>query len=981
MRRPRNQSRALAGLVALVTATGLALAAGSNSPALASRGDNARHSGTQGDTIAAKDKDNRHGRVSPSATQRAKAGALDATVSWNGYGTPQTLLSRGAPLATGLGRDAAAAARAYIAGNRQLLGLSKSAANSLELLAVAPMGKGAAVLFRQRFGSLRAGVDGLLAIGVRNGSAFYVSSSLSRSSAAPAAATLSAAAARGIAIKDSGRADAKVMKTELVAVPTAAGARAAYLITLGADVNGANGSPVAYATYVDARDGSILLREDLVDHDSDNPEWAVFPNTPPNDYSSNDTRVIWCATATAGCDEVVGSPASPLSWDAFSGTGPTFTTTGNNAFAVHNWFSNNPFTVGTELATPSPTREYTYPWTNQWREQRCNPDTTFTSPQRNDIDAARANLLAMHSREHDWSYHLGFTEALWNMQRDNFGKGGLGNDVEQGNAQAGGVTGGPASGFAARDNANQITPGDGIAPITNMYLWQPIAAAFYTKCVDGDFDMSVIGHEYGHAITNRMINGPTAGFSSPQGMSESWSDLIAMEIVNEHGYANPGVRAYTIGEYVTTDPIAGIRNYNMSQSPLNYSSIDYDFVGLQVHASGETWSATNFDIRSAMIARYGAGTAALQKSCANGETPVTSCPGNRRWAQLMFDSFPLMTFSPVSMVDSRNAMLAADMIRFGGANQDILWNAFAKRGLGEGAVSNGAGDANPTPGFTSPFANEATVTFRPVDENDAIVPSAQLFVGDYQARAVPVADTDPATPLTNQVQLVPGTYSLIASAPGHGHARITSFSVNPGQVRDLQVKMRTNLASAGAGASASGDGINLARLIDDDEATNWASLGSSVAGKQVTVDLAGGAQQVRRVQVSAQLRPAITGDPDAGGQARVSALRQFRILACEAKGAVTCTNAADFHAVFTSASDAFPSIAPRPRAPELTIRSFAIPDTKATHLRIEVLTNQCTGAPAYAGDQDDDPLNVTDCAAGSTQDDNVRIAEFQAFAL
>ena len=133
--------------------------------------------------------------------------------------------------------------------------------------------------------------------------------------------------------------------------------------------------------------------------------------------------------------------------------------------------------MGTELATPSPDRDYSYAWTNQWLEQRCNPDTTFTSPQRNDIDAARANLFAMHNREHDWAYHLGFTEALWNMQKDNFGQGGLGNDVEQGNAQAGGVSGGPASGFAARDNANQITPGDGIPPITNMYLWQPIAGA------------------------------------------------------------------------------------------------------------------------------------------------------------------------------------------------------------------------------------------------------------------------------------------------------------------------------------------------------------------------------------------------------------------------------------------------------------------------------------------------------------------------
>ncbi|MCI0687068.1 MAG: M36 family metallopeptidase [Sporichthyaceae bacterium] len=980
----RKPSRTLAGTIALLTTAALAVAAGTSNSALASgSGDLGRsHAAPQGDTAASKDKDSRKGHLNPSATQLARADALDAIVRWNDFGTPATLLSQGKPLATDLGAEPVAAAKTYIATNRAVLGLTESAAKSLELLAVAPMGKGAAVLFRQSFGSLDAGVDGLLTIGVRDGAAWYVSSSLTKNAAAPASATLSAAEARQIAIRDSGRADAAVARTQLVAVPTVDGARAAYLVTLGANVDGANGSPVAYATYVDARNGSVLLREDLVDHDTDDPEWAVFPNTPPTDYSSTDTRELWCFTgAAAGCDEVVGSSASPLAWDVDPATGvSTLTTSGNNSFAVHNWFSNNPFSVGTELATPSPTREYTYPWTNQWLEQRCNPDTTFTSPERNDIDAARANLFVGHNRMHDWSYHLGFTEALWNLQKDNFGMGGLGNDVEQGNAQAGGVTGGPASGFAARDNANQITPGDGIAPTTNMYLWQPIAGAFYARCVDGDYDMSVIAHEYGHAITNRMLNGPDAGFSSPQGMSESWSDLVAMEYLTEHGYAPPGIRAFTIGEYVTTDPVAGIRNYNMSNSPLNYSSIDYDFVGLQVHASGETWSATNFDIRSAMIARYGAGTPALQKSCANGLTPVTSCPGNRRWAQIMFDSFPLMAFSPVSMVDSRNAMLAADLIRFGGANQDILWNAFAQRGLGEAAASNGAGDVNPTPGFTSPFANEAAVTFKPVDENDAIVSGAKLFVGHYQARAVAVADTDAATPLTDQVQLVPGTYDLIAQAPGHGHARVASFTVKAGQVRDLQVKLRTNLASSGAGASASGDGINLARLIDDDEATNWASLGSPVAGKQVTVDLAGGAQKVRRVQVSAQLRPAIAGDPDAGGQARVSALRQFRILACTAGGAVTCANPADFHVVFTSAADAFPSIAPRPRAPELTIRSFSIGNTTATHLRIEVVTNQCTGAPAYAGDQDDDPLNVTDCAAGSTQDDNVRISELQAFA-
>jgi hypothetical protein len=323
-------------------------------------------------------------------------------------------------------------------------------------------------------------------------------------------------------------------------------------------------------------------------------------------------------------------------------------------------------------------------------------------------------------------------------------------------------------------------------------------------------------------------------------------------------------------------------------------------------------------------------------------------------------------------------MLAADMIRFGGANQDILWNAFAKRGLGEAAFSNGSGDVDPTPGFTSPYADEATVTFKPVDSDGVAVSDAELYVGRYQARGVFVADTQASA--TDTVSLVPGKYEFVARAPGFGLVRVGPIDLKAGQVRDLPVKMRENLASSTAGAVATGDGINLARLIDDDEATNWASLASPVAGKQVTVDLAGGVQTVRRVEVSAMLRPPIATDPDNATQSRFSALRQFRVWACQATAAVTCANAADYHAVYTSPADAFASIKPRPRAPELIVKSFAIPVTKATHLRIEVLTNQCTGAPDYAGEQDSDPGADTDCSTASAQALNVRIAEFEAFA-
>ena len=83
--------------------------------------------------------------------------------------------------------------------------------------------------------------------------------------------------------------------------------------------------------------------------------------------------------------------------------------------------------------------------------------------------------------------------------------------------------------------------------------------------------------------------------------------------------------------------------------------------------------------------------------------------------------------------------------------------------------------------------------------------------------------------------------------------------------------------------------------------------------------------------------------------------------------------------MFTSAADAFPSVRPRPRAPELILRSFNIHPTLVTHLRLEVLTNQCTGAPDYAGEQDNDPRANTDCTTASPQANNVRVAEFQAF--
>jgi len=912
-----------------------------------------------------RDKDNR-GHANPTKAQMSAAARFNS-VRWNDLGTPASIGP--ATLASGLAADPVAAARQFLIQNRDTFGLDEAAVSAMDVLGVSPIGTASAVLLRQRFGDLPAGRDGMVMVLVQKGNALRVTSSLSRDTSAPAPATISQDDAIAAALSDAGLSASQIgpPQVDVVAVPMPDGpAHTAYDVTLSS-TDAAD--PTAYSTYIDARDGSVLVRDDLVNFDSDNPTWAVFPATaPPTIPAGTDPRVHWCLTPAPGCVRTVVDPNSGQAWDVNLATGtPTFTSSGNAANDVVQWGGGTPPT----LATTSPDRNYTYAFTDQWQQARCNPDT-FASAQRNDGDAAVTNLFAMHNRMHDFAYRLGFTEATWNLQAVNLSGAGLGGDAEQGRAQSGALSG-------SRNNANQGTGRDGLPPTTNMFLWQPVAGGAYPPCVDGDYDMTVVGHEYTHAITNRMIAGPNSGIAGFQGgsMGEAWSDLTAAEYLDEYNLHAPGNSPFVTGAYVTGNLENGIRDYDASKSPLNYSDLGFDLVGPEVHADGEIWVASNLRVRSAFVDRYGNGTPALNQQCADGQVAVGSCPGNRRWIQLMFDSFLLQAASSVSMLDMRDNMLAADMARFGGANQDIIWNAFAESGMGQGAATVGSNDVDATPSFASPLANNATVTLHPT--GDAAGAVVRLYVGDWEARAVPIADTDPATPLPDTFQVVPrANLHFVVTGAGFGSQRL-SRTFQPGAVVDWKIDLHRNLASSASGATASGDGVNLARINDDTEATDWASL-DGVAGKKVTIDLAGDQPQtVASVNVSAMLRPAITGDPDTGGQNRFTALESFVIQACNATVA-DCTQDSGYSTVFTSAPNAFPGGAFRPVAPQINLRTFPITPVQATHLRIVVVSSQCTGNPLYAGEQDNDPRAATDCATASPFAAQVRIAEVQAFS-
>jgi len=807
---------------------------------------------------------------------------------------------------------------------------------------------------------------------------------------------------------------------------------------------------------VDAATGRLLLRQNLVDNLADNPTWLAFTIAPPFNpmnafpwnYPSTDTRQLYCWTATAGCSNVVSDNpattvypmgvASKFPWDqqldsAGNDLG-TMQTTGNNVDEGRVWVGNQHGTFGNPalLRETSATRDYQPAFTNAWFTSGCNPanlnsDTTV-NPAQNDIAAAITNLFVGHNIMHDYSYYLGFDEGHWNSQQFNNGvttidpfpvPGGpflqpQANDGLNGNSQSGAVTPG------SRDNANMGTGADGTHAQTNMFLWQPIAASFYAPCVDGDFDFSVFGHEFGHMIENRMIG---KGVGARQGnaagaMGEAFGDFDALEVMNAlHVAPVPGSDRYTEGAYVTGNGYNGIRDFlagrpmggqfpqpgqNPDTDPLNYGDFGFDLTGPEVHADGEIWIATQIDLRDLFLGRYPSSGAAEDIACVRGQIATASCPGDRRWIQDYYDAMVMMPRNP-TMQGARDAMLAADVGRFGGANQDLLWQGFALHGFGQFANTNGTQDTDPTPDFTSPLANNATLNFFADNKGNTLVPvNAKIYVGDYQARATQIADTDPTTNpdptlpgtvnLDNTAQFLPNlsnprwsSYNFIAVAPGFGAVRFNVRDLQPGETRNITIHFAPNFASSSQTATISGDALgtntNLANVQDDSEATNDGQTGASAVGRWFVIglgDINPNGSLIKRLGVSAQLN---AGPP---ANNRFTALRSFDAYACRAgkdSGNPTCDGSIDagWTKIVSSAADAFPSLNPRPVAPDLTLRYFDTnPAVVATHIKFVVTNNQCTGQASYHGDQDNDPNNNADCNA-STRASEVHVAEVQVF--
>ncbi|KAF8162125.1 Fungalysin metallopeptidase-domain-containing protein, partial [Pholiota molesta] len=331
--------------------------------------------------------------------------------------------------------------------------------------------------------------------------------------------------------------------------------------------------------------------------------------------------------------------ASPLGWHS---TGTT-NTTGNNAISFK----------GAQTATTSESS----PGLNFAFVQ----DPTLAPTAQANLDAARTNAFYVVNTMHDLTYKYGFTEASFNFQNNNFGKGGLGNDQVTISVQD----------AAGTNNADFATPADGQSGRMRMFLW-----TFTTPERDGALENDIVTHENTHGVTNRMTGGGTGRClqtTEAGGMGEGWSDTMA--IWNEQlSAATPD---FVLGQYVTNNP-AGIRTHPYSTdptvNPLQYSDLQ---TLTEVHAIGEVWANMLFNVYANLVGIHG--------WSATARTDPTTSEGNVVFLHLFIDSLAIQPCNP-TFLNARDAWLQVDVNRFGGANACALWDAFASRGLGVGAA-------------------------------------------------------------------------------------------------------------------------------------------------------------------------------------------------------------------------------------------------------------------------------------------------------
>lgn len=437
-------------------------------------------------------------------------------------------------------------------------------------------------------------------------------------------------------------------------------------------------------SIVDARTGEILWRANMVRNDQagTGQAWEYYPST----------------TVSNG-----GGVQHTVTFPVADGTALR----GNNARAFPDTNDDNrpdrqipassgldwsyPATIDTTDATNACSEAFPCTW------QRGVPFSWEPNVEANTVQVFHY-LNAFH--DHLLAPPIGFTEAAGNFQVDNLTGQGEDGDPVVANVMDGADTrrGRPGLPDSAHVfNANMFTPPDGERPLMQMYLFPSIPSAGIPSTNGGD-DGGIVYHEYTHGLSNRLVTFPdgSGAVNSAQAaaMGEAWSDFYAMDFLVSQGFQadSPTAADVIIGYYSG----GGLPNFIRSEAidcrvaadepncpggidtgPGGYTYGDFGhiFFGPEVHADGEIWVQTLWDVRTAL--------------------------GSDATLALVTRAMELSPPEP-SFLDMRNAILQADLVAFGGAHTTQLWSLFAQRGMGFFATAIDGNDIQPEQDFSVP---------------------------------------------------------------------------------------------------------------------------------------------------------------------------------------------------------------------------------------------------------------------------------------
>lgn len=234
----------------------------------------------------------------------------------------------------------------------------------------------------------------------------------------------------------------------------------------------------------------------------------------------------------------------------------------------------------------------------------------------------------------------------------------------------------------------------------------------YSGFRHSSLDNGVIVHEYGHGISNRLTGRGYSCLRSAEQMGEGWSDYFALMFTTKPGDNSSLSRA--IGTYSSNQPATGSGIRPAKYSPdFSVNNFTYGRTNTLVgsHAIGFVWATMLWDLTWKYVEKYGY----------NSDVTANATSGNAKALQIVMDGLKLQACDP-SFIDGRDAILQADVLGNAGQDKCMIWEAFAKRGLGVNASAGTSDAANDqTEDFSIPAECSVLATQEAVSGNTKFV--------------------------------------------------------------------------------------------------------------------------------------------------------------------------------------------------------------------------------------------------------------------